>query len=127
MTPKERVLTTFANCEADRIPVNYASNPGIDRRLKEHFGLQPNDSEGLYQALGVDFRGIEAPYTGPKLYKDIPERDVIVDNWGVHRRKAKHETGEYMEYCDFPLQEADIEAVSNWSMPSPDDYDYTVI
>ena len=127
MTSKERVLTTFASCEADRVPVNYASNLGIDRRLKEHFGLQPDDSEGLCRALGVDFRSIEAPYRGPKLHEDIPERGVTVDDWGVHRRKAKHQTGEYMEYCDFPLREADEETVSKWPMPSPDDYDYTVI
>jgi len=33
MNSKERVLSTFAQCEPDRVPVNYRANPGIDRRL----------------------------------------------------------------------------------------------
>ena len=86
MTSKERVLTTLANREADRVPVNYSANPGIDGRLKSHFGLDPKDGEGLLRVLGVDFRGVGARYTGPRLHQDIPERGVQVDNWGIHRR-----------------------------------------
>ena len=54
MTSKERVLTTFASQEPDRVPINYSANDAIDRRLKEHFGLEADDAEGLLQALGVD-------------------------------------------------------------------------
>jgi hypothetical protein len=93
MTPKERVLATLANHEADRVPINYHSNPGVDERLKQHFGLHSNDGEGLRRALGVDFRGIGVPYTGPKLHEDIPARGVKVDNWGIHRRYVEHATG----------------------------------
>ena len=86
MTSKERVLTTLANREADRVPVNYSANPGIDGRLKAHFGLDPKDGEGLLRVLGADCRGVGARYTGPRLHQDIPERGVKVDNWGIHRR-----------------------------------------
>ena len=64
----------FAHQEPDRVPINYLSNPGIDRRLKAHYGLDAGDSEGLNQKLGVDFRRIDAPYIGPKLHADVPER-----------------------------------------------------
>ena len=64
MTPKERVLTTFAHREADRVPVNYSSNPGINGRLLAHFGLASGRQEELLQALGVDFRGVGARYDG---------------------------------------------------------------
>lgn len=47
MKSKERVLTAFANEEPDRVPINYFANEGIDRRVKEHFGLQPDDAEGV--------------------------------------------------------------------------------
>ncbi len=124
MTSKERVLTTFANQEADRVPINYAANGGIDKRLKEHFGLKANDHEGLLQALGVDFRWLGAGYTGPKLHQDIPERGVTVDNWGVHTRWIEHGTGGYQDFCDFPLTTADEETIANWPMPDPDQYDY---
>ena len=125
MTSKERVLTTFSNQEADRVPINYSAYPGdrIDRRLKANFGLKADDLEGLREVLGVDFRGVDAPYQRPKLHEDFADRRV--DNWGIHRRWIAHESGGYWDYCDFPLREADEETVASWPMPSPDDYDYS--
>jgi uroporphyrinogen decarboxylase len=125
MTSKERVLTALSTREPDRVPINYDANGGIDAKLKAHFKLDPKDSEGLRIALGVDFRGVGARYTGPILHADIPERGVKVDNWGMHRRWIEHETGGYWDYCDFPLKDATEEQIANWPMPSPDDYDYS--
>ena len=127
MTSKQRVLRTFLRQETDHPPVNYHANPGIDRRLKDHFGLEPHDGEGLLRKIGVDFRDVYARYTGPKLHADIPERGVKVDDWGVHRRWIEHSTGGYWDYCDFPLENADVETMRNWPMPSPDDFDYSHI
>jgi len=124
MTSKDRVLTTFASREPDRVPVNYSCNPGIDARLKAHFGLAADDDEGLRQALGVDFRGVGAPYIGPRLHPEVPGREVN-PLWGWHCRWVEHETGGYWDYCDFPLRDADEETVANWPFPSPDDYDYS--
>lgn len=125
MTSRERVLRAVARCEPDRVPINYSANPDIDRRLKQHFGLDPEDGEGLLQALGVDFRGLHAPYRGPRRHDDCPERGVKVDHWGIHRRYIEHGSGGYWDYCDFPLRDADEETVANWPMPEPDDYDYS--
>ena len=125
MTSKQRVLTTFASQEPDRVPINYLSNPGIDGRLKGHYGLDHDDAEGLRQALGVDFRGVGAPYAGTKLHKDVPGRHI--DTWGIHRRWIEHETGGYWDYCDFPLRDATVEEVAAWPMPSPDDYDLSEV
>jgi uroporphyrinogen decarboxylase len=124
LSSRERVLTAFANQEPDRVPIDYGANPGIDRRLKEHFGLKADDGMGLRKALGVDIAGTSAPYTGPVLHRDIPERNVKVDNWGIHRRWIEHGTGGYWDYCDFPLKDATEEEVAAWPMPSPDDFDY---
>jgi uroporphyrinogen decarboxylase len=71
----------------------------------------------------VDFRGVGAPYVGPKLHEDVGDRKV--DDWGIHRRYVQHESGGYWDYCDFPLRDADVEMVANWPMPSPDDHDYS--
>jgi len=125
MTSKERVLTAFARQEPDRVPINYLSNPGIDRRLKDHFGLAVDDDEGLRQALGVDFRSVYPRYVGPKLHEDVPGRHV--DNWGIHRRWVEHESGGYWDYCDFPLEHATEEDVAAWPMPDPDNFDYSEI
>ena len=67
MTSRERVLTTLSHHAADRVPINYSANADIDRRLKKHFGLAADDGEGLLKALGVDFRGVGAPYRGPRV------------------------------------------------------------
>jgi uroporphyrinogen decarboxylase len=126
MTSKERVLTTLARQEPDRVPIDYSANPGVDVRLKEHFGLKPDDWQGLNKALGVDFRAVSAAYKGPRLHKEIPERSVD-SVWGWITRYIDHGTGGYWDYCDFPLQNADEETVARWPMPSPDAYDYSGI
>lgn len=122
MTPKERVLTAFAHAEPDRVPIDYASNPGIDGRLKAHFGLADDDDEGLLRVLGVDFRTVNAPYVGAPLHAASPGRRVNM--WGARTRWIEHESGGYWDFCDFPLKEATLEEVAAWPLPSPDDFDY---
>ncbi|MHB0998720.1 MAG: uroporphyrinogen decarboxylase family protein [Armatimonadota bacterium] len=127
MNSKERVLITMSCSEPDRVPVDYSANPGIDLRLKQHFGLKPDDGAGLLEVLGVDFRGVGAPYTGPRLHQDIPERGVMVNDYGIHTRWIEHGSGGYWDFCDFPLQYADEQQIADWPMPNPDDFDYSVI
>ncbi|MFI4911976.1 MAG: uroporphyrinogen decarboxylase family protein [Sedimentisphaeraceae bacterium JB056] len=124
MNSKKRVLTTFDRQEPDRVPINYFANPDIDLRLKKHFNINPNDDEKLREALNVDFRCIEPILAASNKHQDIPERNVKVDHWGIHRRWVEHDSGGYWDYCDFPLQNASIEEVEKWPMPSPDDYNY---
>jgi uroporphyrinogen decarboxylase len=124
MTSKERVLSTFAHAVPDRVPVNYDANPGIDARLKDRLGIGREDHDGLLEVLGVDFRAIGAPYTGPTLHENVPGRQVD-PVWGIRRRWIEHDSGGYWDYCDFPLKDADEEQVAQWPMPSADDFDYS--
>jgi len=126
MTSKERVMRVFAHQEPDRVPVNYSANPGIDAKLKEYFGLANDDREGLREILGVDFRGVGAPYIGPRLHPPI-EGKLVDPQWGIRRRWVEHETGGYWDYCDFPLKDATLDEIESWPMPSPDDFDYNSI
>ena len=125
MNSKERVLTAFKHQQPDRVPVDYISNPGIDLRLKQHFGLSPADNEGLLNSLGVDFRSVWPRYTGPDLHPPIA--DKTVDIWGIHRRWVEHESGGYWDYCDFPLRNADMDLVRHWPLPDPALFDYAQI
>ena len=125
MTSKERVKLAFAHETPDRVPIDYLANPGIDARLKAHYGLAANDDEGLRRTLGVDFREIVPAYIGPTLHAPVEGR--MIDLWGIHTRWVEHEIGGYWDYCDFPLKDADVEAVNAWPMPSPDDFDYAAI
>lgn len=120
MTSKERVLTAFARQTPDRVPVNYYGNADIDRRLREHFG-----TDDLNEALGVDFRQVDAPYTGPRLHQD--EGDTKVDDWGRHYRWVEHKHGGYWDYCGWPLANATVEEIEAWPMPNPDHFDYSVV
>lgn len=125
MTSRERVKRAFAHETPDRVPIDYLANPGIDARLKAHYGLQAGDDEGLRRALGVDFFEIIPRYTGPELHAPVEGRRI--DLWGIRTRWVEHESGGYWDYCDFPLRDADLEAVEAWPMPSPDDFDYAAI
>ena len=126
LTSKERVMRVFAHQEPDRVPINYFANPGIDAKLKKYFGLAKDDNEGLREILGVDFRGVGAPYKGPRLHRPVEGRSVD-PLWGIRRRWIEHETGGYWDYCDFPLKDATLEEIQSWPMPSPDDYDYNSV
>lgn len=127
MTPKERVKITLQHKEADRVPINYVgANADIGRRLKEHFGISQGDNDRLLEALKVDFRVVDLPYTGQRLHKEVS--GVQVDPlWGIHTRWVEHESGGYCDYCDFPLKNANLEMAQKWPMPDPDDFDYDAI
>ena len=76
MTSEERAKRAYLHQEPDRVPIDYLANPGIDRRLKDHFGLQPDDDVGLRDLLKVDFLGVAPRYSGPKLHADKPGRSI---------------------------------------------------
>jgi uroporphyrinogen decarboxylase len=120
MNSKERVLTTIAREEPDRVPVTYFGNGDIDRRLREHFG-----ADNLDEAFGVDFRYVGAAYTGPRLHED--KGDIKVSDWGVHVRWIEHDSGGYWDYCTWPLREATFGEIEAWPMPDPDGFDYSGI
>ena len=131
LTPRERTLAAIAHQQPDRVPAGFAGlNFVIDKKLKNHFGLNENDLDGLLDALGIDMRfifGMQAlPYNGPQLHAQV--RDKVVDPyWGFITKWVDNDSGGYWDYCDFPLKDADIEQVVNWPMPGADDFDYSGI
>jgi uroporphyrinogen decarboxylase len=122
MLSKERVKLALRHTEPDRVPIDYMANPGIDARLKHHFGIDADDGEALRERLNVDFRAVKIPYIGHPLHEPIPERRI--DMWGIRTRWVEHKSGGYWDYCDFPLEDASLDDVKTWPMPDPDDFDY---
>ncbi|MEI6845493.1 MAG: uroporphyrinogen decarboxylase family protein [Candidatus Firestonebacteria bacterium] len=125
MNSKERVLTAFASRTPDRVPINYGSNGGLETRLIKHFKVK--DRDDLLKVLGVDFREAWPEYIGPKLHKDLPEKGMKADNWGIRRRWVEHGSGGYWDFCDFPLKNATEEEVAAWPLPDPDKYNYSLV
>ena len=123
MTARERVRRTFEFEKTDRVTIGYEANGAIHERLCAALGVNPNDMESLYRALGVDYRGIGAPYTGPELYKAPPERRVNPLE-GCVMRWVEHGSGGYWDFCDFPLKDAEDEEFDAFPVPNPDHFDY---
>ena len=121
MTSRERVIRTFQYEKTDRVTIGYDANEGIHQRLKAELGVSTD--EQLLQALGVDYRGIWAPYTGPQLFQ-APENRMVNDLEGCIMRKVEHESGFYWDFCDFPLQNAEDADFENFPVPNPDHFDY---
>ncbi len=124
MTSRERVRRTFEFEKTDRPPIGYDSNAAIDRKFREYLGVEKESRETFYEAIGMDYRPIGAPYIGPALFPPAPEgkhRDPLE---GFITRWVEHETGGYWDFCDFPLKDADDEAFDNYPVPDPDHFDY---
>ncbi len=123
MTAKERVLKTFALEKTDRVTIGYEANEAIHKKFSAALGIPDGNYELTMQALGVDYRSVGASYTGPLLFRELPDRMVNpVD--GFYTRWVEHETGGYWDFCDFPLQGADAETIASFPVPDPDDFDY---
>lgn len=126
MTAKERVLKTFHHEKTDRVTIGYETNGAVHMRVARALGIHDGNMELVLQALGVDYRGVGAPYKGPALFKTLPDRMTdAVD--GYNTRWVEHETGGYWDFCDFPLANADDDTIANFPVPNPDDFDYTSV
>lgn len=121
MNSRKRVQNYFAREKLDRVPIDYFANPGIDEKLKKHFGV--NSDVALRKCLQVDFYGIEPQYIGKRLHKEKAGMRVSPD-YGIVTKWVQNEFGGYEDYCEFPLEDAEVEEVMAWPMPTPDDYDY---
>ncbi|MCP4644716.1 MAG: hypothetical protein GY851_30020 [bacterium] len=121
MTPKQRVLTAINHEQPDRPPIQVYLTPEIHALLREHFG-----SDDIVGALGVDFRGVGAPFVGTP--RPVPEGCDSVDEWGTGYKSVEYATGAYPEAHYLPLAElktvADVEA---YDWPNPGDYDYGAV
>ncbi len=123
MTARERVRRTFDLEKTDRVTIGYEANPAIHRKVAGALGIPDGDHEKVMQAFGVDYRGVYAPYRGPKLFADLPgrQRDPVD---GFVMRWIENDSGGYWDFCDFPLRGADPETIASYPVPSPDDFDY---
>ncbi len=123
MTARERVRRTFAFEKTDRVTIGYEANPIIHGKLCQLLGIQPDDRDSLNDALGVDYTHVGAPYVGPKLYPDRPERRVDPLE-GCYMRYVKNDSGGYWDFCDFPLKDATDAQFAAYPIPDPDHFDY---
>ncbi len=104
------------------MPLQIYTTPEIEAQLVEYFA-----NRDYREALGIDFRYLNAPYRGelgpgPGMSGDADE----YDEWGVGYSNVPYQGGTYPEATELALAEINTMAdVASYPWPSPDDYDYS--
>lgn len=121
MTSRERYLAVLSRSKPDRVPTFYRATPEFTAKLMRH--LSCSSAEDLSRRLHIDLTVALRPrYTGPPV---PPDEDVF----GIKYHDITHDGGSYREAVCHPLAAyTSVEQIeSNYSWPSPDWYDYSVI
>ena len=116
MTSRERVLTTFAHREPDRVPRWCGASIEFWAKARAALGL---DDEGLRRRFGDDFRRADAPYRlgDQPLSSGAVSRTVF----GIERAGIG-----YGQPLTHPLAEArSVADVESWPWPDPSCVDTT--
>ena len=129
MDARERTFLALDHEEPDRVPIDFWSSAGFDRKVRAQLGLSREDYLDRHD---VDLRYIAGPrYIGPPLatFPDGSSEDL----WGVRRSRADVDTGvgseRYSEVSFSPLADAqDVRAVEEYEhWPCVDWFDYSGI
>lgn len=98
MTPRERLLTTIAHREPDRVPLTARFWLDTRLRLRKHYGVSTD--EALYAKMGIDNGAVGAQLLTPRDWTPTPEyaafcdaigyelhsQYVTYEEWGIRRR-----------------------------------------
>jgi uroporphyrinogen decarboxylase len=140
MTPRERVRAALAHEQPDFTPSDYQATPEIHDALLKHFGITESVELGpsmggsvstledcrVAERLGTDIRYVNPAYIGPTLPKFDDGSSMNI--WGIRRRPMANEYGEYAEPVGWPYAAwKTVEDVENFTWPTADWYDYSVI
>ena len=129
MTPHERFRLTLDHKIPDRLPLDLIwPRSETIQALKEHF--KTDDTETVFQKLGIDFRWIPVPARYPQFEKQINgilegdapgqgqsyifhDKQTFEDQWGIIRRIG--DDRKYVEWKDGPLNGK--ESLEEWHLP----------
>lgn len=109
MTSKERVLTTFAHKEPDRVPAWCGASDEFWAKAKNELGL---DDEGLLVRFGDDFRRVFAEHPVPQA--PLAESATYRTIFGIEREGLG-----YGQPMGHPLANASLDDVHAYPWPDP--------
>ena len=121
MTSRERWLAVLNRQSPDRIPMDYQATAEATDKLKRHLCCETVSE--LFERLHIDSRsGVRPLYTGPPLPKNT-------DIFGCRTKRVSYGTEVYDECIYHPLADYNTveEIERNYTWPSVDWYDYSVI
>jgi len=131
-THRERVNTAIAHKSPDRVPMDFAAEPEVWRRLLDHFNTDIR--EDVLRILDVDCRVISydsqifcnVPAKAPPSTATTTRDGLKIDVWGARRKAAGNVFAAYDELCDYPLADAkSIDDLKQYPWPSPDCWDFS--
>jgi len=133
MTPRERVITSLAHKEPDRVPLDLGGCPttietvpynelksylGIETETKNFLRDHVEPDERILQLFGTDTRYLHPG--SPKGWKMQLDKDSsYVDEWGVRWRKPASSL--YFDPIEHPLESTTISDLEKHSWPDPYD------
>ena len=144
MNSRERILTTLAHQEPDRVPYDLAGSHVTSihlvayKNLCHYLGIDPEPvvladviqqavvpCDALLQRLGVDTRGLYpwvSHNTGFENQQDKGDRYELVDEWGF-TQQFKKEEGFWWSQVGFPLDgmTVDPDALAGYRWPVADE------
>jgi uroporphyrinogen decarboxylase len=128
MTPRDRVLTTLAHEEPDRIPLDFSANAGTLERLMRD--LRATTYRELLDRLHVDIvdlRGVVDPvYVGPRPKETLLPDGTKENFWGWRTRRMETATGPEECFCHFALAGArSVADLEKHPWPRPDWFDFS--
>ncbi len=144
MNARERVILALNHQELDRIPIDLGGSicSSIHKdayiTLKKHLGMAleeiqmadyvqqlPYLDEALLERFGVDFRMVQLPAATAQELDIFDDGDyyAFIDRWGSKLHMPK-DGGLYFDWVEFPIKEATMEALDNYTWPSPDPPEY---
>ncbi|HDI00463.1 MAG: uroporphyrinogen-III decarboxylase-like protein [Candidatus Latescibacterota bacterium] len=121
MTPKERWLAVLRREKPDRIPMDYWATEEATQKLLKYLGC--SDVWEMYKKLHIDpVVSVGPRYVGPPLPPDT-------DMYGCKYKKVDYGAGVYLECVYHPLANYNTveEIEKNYTWPTPDWFDYSVI
>lgn len=135
MTSRERVLTALDHREPDEVPTSIWCTVDAYRMIRRNLGLDVKDAypvgsttwtqdvsaeEDVVEKLGADLIRINVAPPGGVGFREI-EGGLLIDEWGVVRKRVKYEGGSYLDIVKSPLENAAIRDIDDYPWPDPSD------
>jgi uroporphyrinogen decarboxylase len=135
MTSRERVVTALDHREPDRVPSGIWCTLDAYKMIRKNLGLDVKDSypvgsttwtqdvaaeEDVVEKLGADLIRINVSPPGGVGFREI-ENGLLIDEWGVIRKRVAYEKGSYLDIVKYPLGDATIKDLDDYPWPDPHD------
>jgi uroporphyrinogen decarboxylase len=121
MTARERWLAVLRRERPDRIPMHFQGTPELVQKMMRYLGV--SSVEEMYARLRVDYPvSVDAAYIGPTIPSGA-------DMYGNRFHSMDYGDGVYDECVHHALAQYETieEIVENYTFPSADWFDYSVI